>query len=130
MPDWIAEQNKAIRKKQEHQYFEERLRDKIVAGVYRDADNIVKRLAPDGRPPFTVPLSKAELTERLRNAQEADWYQWATRLAGIPDPKERQKAMGDLFKQWADQQLGKWDAQFGPTGGNDGTDDSQPVAGL
>ena len=91
---------------------EELLVEDMVETFTEDLQALVDAFMPDGRPPFTVPLTKAETLERLMTATPPDWQNWLAQLDTIPDPAERRKMAAELFEQWAGVQTAQ--AGLGP----------------
>ena len=81
--------------------FEESLVEDMVEWIASDVQELLDALMPDGRPPFTVPLTKAEIEERLMTATPPDWQNWLAQLETIPDPVEKRKMASELFERWA-----------------------------
>ena len=81
--------------------FEELLVEDMVEWIEDDMQALLDNLSPDGRPPFTVLLTQAEILERLRDAPPPQWQQWLAEIDTIPDPAEKKRLAAELFEQWA-----------------------------
>ncbi len=79
----------------------ELLVEDIVQSIDDNVQAVLDVLMPDGRPPFTVPLTEAEILERFATATPPDWQRWLAELETIPDPAEKRKLAAELFEHWA-----------------------------
>ncbi len=79
----------------------ELLVEDIVQSIDDNVRAILDVLMPDGRPPFTVPLTETEVLERFATATPPDWQSWLAQLETIPDPVEKRKMASELFERWA-----------------------------